>query len=512
MPIRINSILFAVFCWAILILRFGYRFGTGDQVELLPYTLFLDSPILYPHDFFIQGLNASVPNERTIMANLLIPFVHHLEAACFVLHFLSTVLLILGLEKIGLRIVKSRFTVWVAILVSLIVFNDYTLGNVELQSDCFQASLLSVAIVAWGIHFFLETKIVLSSVLMSMATFFQLLDGLDVMIVLCCILAFQIISGKEKVKTILLFTLPYACTAGLYLVMIFIQKQGSADITNEELFEILFLFRHPHHFIFSSFPIVKTAVFLFFASIALLRLKAISKPLWLFAAIAIVGSFIYAISVDVMHNIFIANFQFYKLSPWVKFLGVVCFLATLEHLLLRYCERYIYQLQKSTSLLLSIVTVFLIILSGRQFLPYHVPFQLPFLSYKDDLLQACDWIKSNTPSDAVFIQDFDNTELKFYAQRSSYVEFKANVRHKSKVREWFLRINEVYFPDGLPETKGFNLRVQGQQNFLFISNERLQLLKSKGVTHMLRSEKEKTVIHTTAKKIFTNSGYAVYQL
>ncbi len=512
MPIRINSILFAVFCWAILILRFGYRFGTGDQVELLPYTLFLHTPLLYPYDFFIQGLNASVPNERTVMAILLIPFVHHLEITTFVFHFISNLMLVLGLEKIGLRVVKNRFTVWSAILVSLLIFNDYTLGNVELQSDCFQSSLLSVAIVAWGILFFLERKILISSLLMSAATFFQLLDGLDVMIVLCGILAFQVLSRKEEVKIFLLFTIPYACTAGIYLIAIFIQKQGTADISDKQLFDILFLFRHPHHFIFSSFPIIKTLFFLFFAFLALLTLKGRNKTLWLFTVIALVGTFVYAFSVDMAHNIFVANFQFYKLSPWVKFLGVVSLFATLQPLLSRYGGRFIHLFQSRTVLVTGIASVWLVIVFGRQLLPYQVPFQLPFLEYKDDLLQACDWIKNNTPSDAVFIQDFDNTELKFYAQRSSYVEFKANVRHKSKVREWFSRINEVYFPDGLPDTKGFNLRTQGEQNFLFISNESLRLLKSKGVTHMLRSEKAHHSFNTTAKKIFSNAGYGVYQL
>ena len=38
---RSPSVWFALFLWSVLILRFGYRFGTGDQVELLPYTLFL---------------------------------------------------------------------------------------------------------------------------------------------------------------------------------------------------------------------------------------------------------------------------------------------------------------------------------------------------------------------------------------------------------------------------------------------------------------------------------------
>ena len=103
------QILFAVLAWSLFVLRVGYRYGTGDQVELLPYTLLLQNSSLYEHDFFIQGLNASVPNERTVMANLLLPFVNHLEIFCFVFQLLSTVVLILGLEKLARRFIQNKY-------------------------------------------------------------------------------------------------------------------------------------------------------------------------------------------------------------------------------------------------------------------------------------------------------------------------------------------------------------------------------------------------------------------
>src|SRR4051812_30235057 len=102
-------ILFAILAWSLLVLRFGYCFGTNDQVELLPYVLYLHDNTLYPYDLFIRGLSASVPNERTIVAHLLLPFVNHLEIACFLLHFLSTVLMVVGLCKLGGRFIKNRY-------------------------------------------------------------------------------------------------------------------------------------------------------------------------------------------------------------------------------------------------------------------------------------------------------------------------------------------------------------------------------------------------------------------
>src|ERR1043165_9886893 len=325
-----SSLAFALFAWSLLILRFGYRFGTGDQVELLPYTLFLHDNSLYPHDFFIQALNQSVPNERTVMATLLLPFVNCLELTCFILHLLSTVILVLGLERLAGRFIPNRYLAWFAILCALIPLNDFTLGNVELYSDCFQASALATAIVVWAINLFLEKRYTHSSVLLSLATFIQLREGLDVMIVLSGILFFALVRKEESIKTFLRFTGIYAITAGLYLMLILKQKTVAAPISDSELFAILFQFRHPHHFIFSTFPKPKVIVFFLLSGAAVLFYALRSRQLFQFVVIGLTGILLYAFMVDGLHNIFIGNFQFYKVTQWMKFSGTIALVALVE--------------------------------------------------------------------------------------------------------------------------------------------------------------------------------------
>ena len=177
MPNLKPSILFAICAWSLLILRFGYRYGTGDQVELLPYTLFLHDASLYPHDFFIHGLNASVPNERTVMAYLLLPFVNHLEIFCFIFQFITTIVLVMGLEKLAGKFIQNKYLVWLAVLTALIPLNDFALGNVDIYSECLQASGVAAALVVWAINGFLEKKFIRASVIISVASFIQLLEG-----------------------------------------------------------------------------------------------------------------------------------------------------------------------------------------------------------------------------------------------------------------------------------------------------------------------------------------------
>ncbi|HLP51880.1 MAG TPA: DUF6798 domain-containing protein [Chitinophagales bacterium] len=505
-----SQILFAVFAWSLLILRFGYRYGTGDQVELLPYTLFLDNPLLYPHDFFIQGLHVSVPNERTVMANLLLPFVKWLEITCFMLHLLTTVVLVLGLEKLARRFVKNKYVAWLSILITLIPLNDFTLGNVELYSDCFQASALAVAIVVWALNLFLDKKYLAASVLMSAATFIQLLEGLDVMMVLCVILFIAAIKREVSWKTLLGFVSVYAFTAGIYLVFIFIQKSAPAPVFCEnDLFAILFQFRHPHHFIFSAFPLSKTIIFFFLSALSILFFALRSRQLLFFVLIGLAGIVVYALSVDVLHSTFIGNFQFYKITQWIKFLGVVASLGLFAEIIEKHTALWHTFKGELYLLVLATVACWILVLNFSTSLPYSVPFQLFGMKQSDDMINICQQIKQATPTDAVFIQPFENTELKFYAQRSSYVEFKANVRNKRFVCDWARRIEQVYNVGPADKESGFMLQERADSFFYSQSFAELTGFKNREVTHLLTNKKMKPQLGSL---ILSNSTYEVYKL
>ncbi len=502
------QILFAVLAWSLFVLRFGYRYGTGDQVELLPYTLLLQNSSLYEHDFFIQGLNASVPNERTVMANLLLPFVNHLEIFCFVFQLLSTVVLILGLEKLARRFIQNKYVAWLAILVALIPLNDFALGNVELYSECFQASGLAVAVIVWAINLFLDRKYLFASALMSAATFIQLLEGLDVMMVLCAILFISAVRNEVKWKVFVGFLIIYAFTAGIYLVVVFMQKQVIVGVSNQELFNILFEFRHPHHFIFSAFSKTKLLVFFTLTALSLLFFTLRSKQLFQLVLIGLAGVIVYAIAVDGLHSVFIGNFQFYKVTQWMKFLGVVAVFGFAEQYLSSFTSSLPASLERA-GLIVSIVLCWVVILNYSSILPYKVPFQLFGMKEQDDMIAICEQIKEVTPPDAVFVQPFDNTELKFYSQRSSYVEFKANVRNKAFVTEWAKRVEEVFGVSAQLQTKGFALRQKADAYFYNARKEQLDLLKRKGVTHILT---KRLYPASTGQLILHNKTYAVYQL
>jgi hypothetical protein len=131
------------------------------------------------------------------------------------------------------------------------------------------------------------------------------------------------------------------------------------------------------------------------------------------------------------------------------------------------------------------------------------------LKEKEEEITIAETIRKTIPLNAVFIQPFENTELKFYSQRSSYVEFKANVRHQSYVGEWYSRIHEVYGVDYFSSVKGFELQSKANECFEHLSVTQLNGLKAKGVTHILTRKQSPPAM---GKLVIANKIYAVYQL
>ena len=125
------------------------------------------------------------------------------------------------------------------------------------------------------------------------------------------------------------------------------------------------------------------------------------------------------------------------------------------------------------------------------------------------MIAICEQIKETTPIDAVFIQPFDNTELKFYGQRSSFVEFKANVRHTCYVNEWYRRVQLVYGVSAVDAEKGFALQQKADGNYYTENLWKFNNHSGYGITHMLVKKEYKPPFGTL---ILSNNSYAVYKL
>ena len=500
--ITLPDLAFAILLWILLIVKYGYTYGTNDHIELLPYVLFLKNPALFPHDLFVQSLNASIPNERTVMAHLLLPFAGHLNITVFVLHFLNTVLLLLALTKLAGRFIDNKYISWLAVVVSVLLFNDKGLGNVDLYTPAIQASDVSCMIIAWALNIFLDRKYLLAAVLMSLSTFIHVLEGFDVMAVLCGVMLLKWIWDKEiNFRQVLSFFSIYFFTAGIYLFFIYRAKTVGGDaMSSHELFEIMFAFRHPHHFIFSTFPLLNKLLFVFCIVAGLLYYHSRSLDLFQFIAISALGVFVYIICVDVLHLVFIANFQWYKVVQWTKFLGLVAAFAYSFN----YLSAYIANENRLFNYLIIGACIGVVFgMYGKGF------YKTGYKRHNENEIALCSKVKDITPIDAVFVQPFEMTALKFYGQRSSYVEFKAIAKNQKDLKIWYERIQEVFGLNYEIDKNGFDMQWKADEHLDNLGEDQLAILKKEGVTNIICRTSKYQQGH---KLILSENGYFVYQL
>jgi hypothetical protein len=503
--LTLSDVAFAILLWSLLIISYGYTYGTNDHIELLPYILFLKDPALFPHDLFIQSLHASVPNERTVMAHLLLPFAGHLKITVFLLHFFNTILLVLALVQLAKRFIVIKYARWLAVYVSVLVLNDRGLGSVDLYTPAIQASDVSCMIIAWALNIFLDRKYLAAAALMAAATFIHVLEGFDVMAMMCALMLLKYAWDKEiGLKQLALFFAIYLFTAGIYLIFIFRAKTGGeVALSQQELFAIMFQFRHPHHFIFRTFPLFNKLLFLFYTLCGCVFYYSRSKDIFRFIAVGVSILVIYIVAVDVCHIVFIANFQWYKIVQWTKFLGLVAAFG----LTCNFISGYI----SNESRILNYGMAVVGFAAGcYMFYQYSIgTFDYGYKQYNEKEIALCIKLKAMTPQDAVFIQPFEMTALKFYGQRSSYVEFKAIAKNQKDLKTWYERVQEVFGLDYMVDKSGFGMQGKADSHLDNMDEEQLAKLKSEGVTNIICRTNKYAPTHPL---ILSENGYFVYRL
>lgn len=503
--LSLSDIAFAILLWALMIARYGYIYGTSDHEELLVYVQYLAHPGTYLHDFFVQSLNGSVPNERTVMTMLLLPFERHLCLTIFLAHCINTVVMILALIRITRLFVANRYAVWLAVFLSFFVLYNRALGGVDLYSPAFQTGDLSATIATWALFYFLERRYMLASALVSLASVVHVLVGFDLMVVLCGVMLWKWQLTKEiTAGQMMRFAGLYICTAGIYLVLVFRAKSaGNGSIPDEELFNIMFLFRHPHHFIFHLFTWGSRLLFGAYTALAVLYFSLRSRTMLQFIVVCLIILVPYVIATDHFHWILVASFQWYKVTPWIKFFGAIAIASLTFDLAPNIMARY--------SVWIDRVVVVGGIGAGAAvfFFFFDGTIAHGYKQHNEAEIRLSIHLKNKVPVDAVFIQPFGVTGLKFYAMRSSYIDFKAIAKNKQDTREWYRRIQEVYGLDYHMPEKGFEMERRADEYFNSLSDAQLATLQREGVTHMITTVQRAAGTH---RLILSEQGFYVYEL
>jgi len=512
---RLNFLLTTLLITFIVMYWHGYQFGHNDQVDTLPYILYLNDNSLFKNDLFIQSLSLHEPNERTAFVYLMLPFVNHLEIATLVFHIFFLALLVAGLLRIAQLFIRNKMIAASVVVLGLSVGYLITLGSADLYFNTFQGGNIVYAIGAWAIYFFLTKRFKRSAILLAVASPLQIIVGLDTFLLLSAVLFFDsflssiLEKRKIELKVFFQFAAIYSCTAGLFfLAVAFNKQQSDCNMSDKEFFDLILDFRNTHHYLIAYFSLKKSLLFIALSFIGLMASYRVHKVLFklLIAGIAIVS--LYTIITELTHSVPVASFQFYILTAWMKIFALVAIFATVSMVLPRISVKPI-----TTLFILSVVI--LITSTGlvtMQFVRKDIPYEFGS-NYKttNAEIDICIRAKSLSDKNALFIHPFEFSALKYFGQRSAYAEFKAGLHQKCGAREWYDRLQEVYGINLSMKEKGFALKEIANEHLLKLSSAEWNTLKLKGATHAILPVHENPNFDD-AKQLESNSDFTIWKL
>jgi hypothetical protein len=483
-----------------MLFRIGYIFGENDLVEDLSYAKYLINNELYKNDFYIQHIANHVPNERYCFAIITSWFGNWNEQMFFLCHAILSFVLISGLNRLSDFWIKNNVLKWLNLILLLLCLDNIHLGGNELYYNMLAPSFVAQVLGLWAILFFLEEKSHWTCILLFIATLFHPLIGAQLWTIVVGILLVRYFKELIFFKNIINNLYDVVKSYQLALINIFcfvlsviwvlkIQSNYNVGgVSNDKLFEIM-QFRASHHYFPLSFPIKNALILLPIMLFGYLFFRKINKIIAHFYEIVFLGILVYMIGVYFLKQPIVLSTQWFATTIWLEMFSVMGIIAYFQHKILILFKK-VTEKQIIIGLSgLAVIGMTLIMPSFR--LLKNKPYQ--FFCFKNQssdraiALQA----KILTDKKAVFLIPFENTDFKYWSERSVFVDYKSIAHQKAALLEWYERIQKIYGVGFEDYRKRLNINELANKNWLAKTENDFLNLKKEGVTHLLTFKKHR---------------------
>ena len=446
----------------------GYQYGKADQAEHLPQVLKMLDGRLFQNDFFLTQ-NAQTFSIRQYFVWLVYGFslVFGIKTACFLGCFGSIFALVLGLMYLMQQFTQTKIAPYFFAILVVFVFYNFTIGGNNITYPMFICSSLAKAFVPFALAYFIQKKYAYAFLLLGIASWFQVLVGLQVAVILVAILVTTGFYGKA-----LRFFGFFVVVASPILVPIiyvqFVATQHFSAAQNAEFIAILTHFRNANHYLPSAYPLMQYLKFggllgLFCVVNVCLAQKKLGverRFIWSFMGISLLGMLVYFLGFERLNIAFLAKTQWFKTSLWVAMLCCVPLAELLAHF---WGKRRFFSDKVLWSLL--ILGNFLVgfWLQKQVFKPATALEKIHF------------WIADHTPLQAQILSLPTDHSFACEAKRSQPVSWQAVIHEPFFMLLWKKRIDSLYFGG----------KTANNKQELSLDNLDLIALKKYKITHIL---------------------------
>ncbi|MBX3102151.1 MAG: hypothetical protein KF690_06565 [Bacteroidetes bacterium] len=434
-----TEILFSLLCVLTYTLLQGYIVGLEDQLDYLPYSLYLSQPDLYSQDLFIQTLASQPVHERTVSAGLVSLFAPHLEAAMLGLHLLTACALAWGLLRVAQQYLGVNWRAYLTVLFTFTALQYVYWDATELLYNNWQGDTVAMTCGVWALWLADRRQYLRAAGLLALGTLFHPLVGLLWAIWLG--LALLVTHRQYPWRSVMAAGIFYFLLAGWYIALLLYSKQTGAP-PDPDHFARYYVFRAPHHFMPDSFSRKGWILLAMFIPLGIWRLRGMPRALILcFMVIAC----LYALCVGLLRHPAIVPLQWYRLSPVVEFLGAIAAASLLPAALPLKVSRILRHkgIWTGTGLLLMVLLAWWPAHTPR---PYHYhPGNLA--THPEVVLGRV--MRQKLPAEALVLHPLRFGGHKYFGGCSSYLEYKSIPRTQAAFRTWYERLSRIYGKEAL---------------------------------------------------------------
>jgi len=488
--------LILLFCLAHL-LFWGYEGSGNDMIEVVPVLKKMQHPELYTGDFHIEFNESLILHERTFLNNFLNLIGAENPLILFIAYFLCLFAFILGLSHLTEVLGLTKHSKYLSILLILFIAPYSSVGGNELFYNMAVGSCFAKTLGIWCLVFYLRNNIISSFFLLSIATYFQVLAGFQLFLIIGTLTFIDIFSSeknetKNKLAAIILF-----CLLCLPYLLALVYSRVKLHNHGSGLFDLL-EFRIGHHFLIQYSSIIHIFIFYFLFFSGLYLWSKSNRLIFKFYLLQGVIMLFYIGATTIYKSEFVLQMQWLKTTIWIELFSILALVGLIEKITHKFSFTW---LQYCNYLL---VMMILCVATVKQIKRNDL--------FKEEHDLAI-WVKNNTNIKSLLVVPPDFTHFKTWSERSSWVDFKAISHQIAYLFPWYDRIHTIYKINLETRKSGINLMNQAKFNYQKIDEKTLDYLFDQQMVNYVilpvnafYSEQFKVVFHSKSYLILTKKS------
>lgn len=473
---RWSAWLYALAVACVFLFVRGYAFNTGDQAEHLPQVYQLLDPGLYQGDYFVPQANGQFTvRHYYVKLALLLARTVGLEWGAFLLTLCCITLMAWAFHEMAWHMFRERWAALLAPVGVLLVFYGFTVGGNHIMYGTLISSTLAKALASVALLGFLKRRWAWAGLLLGIASIFQVLVGLQLMLVLTLVL--PSVALDRRWRGMASFWTAYLVPALFVLIPTFGQQFGTQVEYDAALYyEVLYRFRNYHHYLPSLFPAthyVKFLGLLMLGGVAYVWSRPADRDMSPILALAVLlGMVVYTVGLEVLGIHALGKLQWFKTSIWVAGFSAMMVAATVGMVMQTLLPLDRTRNRVITLLCGGISLVLLALMTNSAWLPERFDgIYMVGNRRLSDQERMHLWIREQTPKQALFLVSPDNKGFSCQAQRPMPVHFHAIIHSPGFMMPWYAKVKDIY---------GVGLEDIGSSNARKLATERYEMVQYKG--------------------------------